>query len=256
MPKRSQNNRFEVARVLERAILTGQFRPGDHLPEMRIAQELGVSQASVREALQDLEGLGLVLKYPNRGSVVTQLSGDDLAHIYQIRRELEPLACGLAATHVTPDGLAELHRCVAAMGAAGEAADFGAFSEADVRFHRLLWRSQPNRFLEKSLLAVCLPLFAFDLIRRHATPHVDFAHTVRQHQLIVNTVRLRDPERAARLMRRMVGRWLRQDMADYAFLQENEASAPLPDKPSLAFLRRPFDSTHILPIKSTPASFR
>ena len=97
MPKNSQNNRFEVARLLERAILTSQFRPGDRLPEMRIAKELGVSQASVREALQDLEGLGLVLKSPNRGSRSSRNSAGMTWSLYQVRRELEPLACGLAA---------------------------------------------------------------------------------------------------------------------------------------------------------------
>ena len=236
---KSENNRFEVARLLERAILAGQFRPGDRLPEMNIARELGVSQASVREALQDLENLGLVLKFPNRGSVVIQLSGEDLAQIYEIRRELEPLACGLAARHLRPETLAALQACVAAMQAASEGPDFEAFSEADIRFHRLLWRAQPNRFLEKSLQAICLPLFAFDLIRRHAAPHVDFAHTIRQHQLIVNALRSRDADLAARVTRRMVERWLRQDLADYEYLQTAEgASPPASDKPSLAFLRR------------------
>lgn len=229
---------------MENAILTGQFHPGDRLPEMRIAQELGVSQASVREALQDLEGLGLVLKYPNRGSVVTQLSGDDLTYIYQIRRELEPLACGLAAAHMTAGDLAELDGCVAAMRAAGEAPNFGVFSAADVRFHRLIWRSQPSRYLEKSLRAVCLPLFAFDLIRRHGHPHGGLAHTIRQHQLVVRALRSRDPALVTRLMRRMVERWLRQDIADYDSLQEAAPPRGLGlSRPPLAILRHSDYST-------------
>ncbi|BDI32492.1 GntR family transcriptional regulator [Capsulimonas corticalis] len=218
MPQTPRNNRLEVARVLERAILTGQYRSGDRLPEMHIARELGVSQASVREALQELEGLGLVLKYPNRGSVVTQLSGDDLVHIYQIRKELEPLAVSLAASHIRVESLRELQDCLAAMRDASDRADFASFSEADVRFHRLIWGSQPNRFLEKSLQTVCLPLFAFDLIRRHSAPQVDFTRTIRQHQLILNVLRSRNAELAARMMRRMIEQWLRQDLADYEML--------------------------------------
>jgi len=68
MPIKPRNNRFEVARVLEHAILTGQLRPGTCLPEMRLAREMGVSQASVPEGPQDLEGLGLVQEYPKRAS--------------------------------------------------------------------------------------------------------------------------------------------------------------------------------------------
>jgi len=220
-----RNNRLDVARTLERAILTGQYRPGDRLPEMHIARNLGVSQASVREALQDLEGLGLVLKYPNRGSVVTQLSGEDLVQIYQVRRELEPLAASLAASHMTAGNMQELQQCIDAMKTAGDSANFQAFSEADVLFHRLIWRSQPNRYLEKSLQAVCLPLFAFDLIRRHSSPHIDFTRTIRQHQLIMNALRARNPELVSRMTLRMVDRWLRQDLADYERLQETETTA-------------------------------
>ena len=244
MPRKPQNNRFEVARILEKAILTGQLRPGVRLPEMRLAEEMGVSQASVREALQDLEGLGLVRKVPNRGSVVTRLTEDDLAHIYQIRRELEPLAASLAAAQMTALTHSELQGCVAAMGAAATAADFQAFSAADVRFHRLLWQRQPNRFLERALLAACLPLFAFDLIRRHASPQLDFSRAIRQHQLLLNALRLRDAALVDRIMRRMVDRWLRQDLADYGFLQDGAPPSVGASGPALPLLNHPAaDST-------------
>lgn len=236
MRKKSRTNRFEVARVLEQAILSGRFRPGDRLPEMRIAQVLGVSQASVREALQDLEGLGLAQKNPNRGSIVTQLSGDDLAHIYQIRRELEPLACGLAASHLSGESLTALQDCVNTMRDAAERVDFADFLASDVRFHRTIWRAQPNRFLEKSLQAVCLPLFAFDLISRKGALPVSFDHVIRQHQLIVDVLRSKDVDLVVRVTRRMVARWLRQDLADYDWLIRNEAAADIAGKPSVDFL--------------------
>src|SRR5215471_14981927 len=93
MRRTSKTKRHEVARRLEEAILAGELRPGARLHEMKLASQLNVSQASVREALQELEGLGWVTKYPNRGSFVMNLTNQELIQIYQVRRQLEPLAC-------------------------------------------------------------------------------------------------------------------------------------------------------------------
>ena len=237
MPKKAHNNRFEVARVLENAVLMGQFPPGARLPEMHIARELGVSQASVREALQHLEGLGLVRKYPNRGTVVIQLDSEDLVQIYQVRLELEPMACGLAASPLTLGTQGYLQDCLEAMQSAADTNNFQAFSAADVRFHRCLWAAQPNRYLERSLQTICLPLFAFDLIRRYAAPHVNFRRTIVQHQRIVTAMRSGDAPHAAAMMRRMIERWLRQDLAEYDVISEDRQKEPYSQPSSLDFLR-------------------
>ena len=75
-------------RLLER-ILSGELRPGDRLVETRIAQELGTSQAPVREALRDLELLRFVESEPFRGSRVRGISPEELAEIYPVRAALE-----------------------------------------------------------------------------------------------------------------------------------------------------------------------
>ena len=58
--------------ILQR-IVEGSYEPGSRLVETRIAQELGVSQAPVREALRDLEQLGYVVHEPYRGCSVQGL---------------------------------------------------------------------------------------------------------------------------------------------------------------------------------------
>ena len=211
----STTKRHQVARLLEKAILTGRLRPGARLHEMKLASELNVSQASIREALQELEGLGFVIKYPNRGSFVMNLTNQDLLQIYQVRRQLEPLACALAAPQLGQDKLERLENCLREMQVTAKNRDYRAHVEADFKFHRLIWESQPNGCLERSLKAVCLPLWAGDLVRRRSTVAYDFDRAVRRHKLILSALRTGDARLAARVMQRILDRFLRQDLSDY-----------------------------------------
>src|SRR6185295_20410535 len=89
--------REQVKEVLLERILRGQLKPGDRLVETRIAQELGTSQAPVREALRDLELVNLVESEPFRGSRVRGVSDEDLLQSFPVRAALEELAAKEAA---------------------------------------------------------------------------------------------------------------------------------------------------------------
>lgn len=217
---RIRTKRIEVARLLEDAILTGRLTPGTRLRELKLAAEFGVSQASIREALQHLESLGLVVKYPNRGSFVINLNADDVAHIYQVRRVLEPLACALAAMHLRQETLDHLEKCIQAMEAAADRRDYRSYLNADREFHRIIWESQPNPWLLRALKNLCLPLFANDLILRYSTAYIDYDRAAREHRRIVSVLRTRDAELVRNVVDRMMRRFLREDLADYARLQQ------------------------------------
>ena len=64
----------EVSQYIKETILTGELKPGDRIVESRLAQELGVSQAPVREALRELEFRGLVEQKPFSGTYVKQVT--------------------------------------------------------------------------------------------------------------------------------------------------------------------------------------
>ena len=71
------NLREQIKDVILQRILDGAYEPGARLVETRIAQELGVSQAPVREALRDLDLLGFVVSSPFRGAIVRQISVEE-----------------------------------------------------------------------------------------------------------------------------------------------------------------------------------
>lgn len=214
MSDKSKTKRHEVARLLERQILSRKFAPGSKLTELKLATELSVSQACVREALQELESLGLVVKHPNRGSFVIDLDELDLAHIYQVRRELEPLACALAAAQMSRQKLELLKSCLEQMRSAASRRDHHAYLNSDFRFHCLIWESQPNPYLVKLLKEICLPLFANDLIRRQSDSYTDFGVTLRQHERILKTLQTGDSALVSNVVRRQIDRFLRQDLND------------------------------------------
>src|SRR5262249_59008431 len=94
---------------LRQAIHSGRFRPGDRIREAEIALWLGISRTPVRDALQRLEGDGLVTAAPRRGLVVTQIEPGQVAELYAVREVLEGLAGRLAAQPASAAGVDAAH---------------------------------------------------------------------------------------------------------------------------------------------------
>src|SRR3712207_57107 len=84
------------------------IRPGDPIDDDGLAKDLGVGRTPVREALKRLEGDRLVVSYPRRGTFATGMDISDLAHISDIRAQLEPLAARRAAERTVRTRHAEL----------------------------------------------------------------------------------------------------------------------------------------------------
>jgi DNA-binding GntR family transcriptional regulator len=141
--------RDQVRDLLLARMLSGEYPPGAKLVETRIAQELGVSQAPVREALRDLEQLGCVDYEPFRGSSVRAPSVDDLLEAYPVRAALEGVACRLAAERIGETELERLAELIEDMRRAGEAGDARAESAADTAFHATIVEAAGNRTLTR-----------------------------------------------------------------------------------------------------------
>jgi hypothetical protein len=73
------------------------IQPGEPIDDDQLAKSLGVGRTPVREALKRLEGDRLVVSYPRRGTFATGMDIADLAHVSEIRVQLEPLAARRAA---------------------------------------------------------------------------------------------------------------------------------------------------------------
>jgi DNA-binding GntR family transcriptional regulator len=86
-----------IANVLREQIITGELTMGSKLNEREIAERLQVSRIPVREALPILESEGFISSQPRRGAVVHALTLTDAAELFDLRRQLEPMASAFAA---------------------------------------------------------------------------------------------------------------------------------------------------------------
>lgn len=107
--------RHSVTESIRNAILVGRFKPGERLPERELCEMTSVSRTLVREALRQLESEGLIHVIPHRGPVVDRVTPEQAMGIYQVREELEGLACQLFAKHATDAHLKALQEAFAAL---------------------------------------------------------------------------------------------------------------------------------------------
>src|ERR1700741_2059629 len=114
-PLERRGFRGEIREQLIEDILNGTLPPGARIVETRIAQQFGVSQGPVREALRDLELFGFVVSSPFRGTQVRKISTEELLEIYPIRGELEGVAARSAAHSIDDTTLARLATLIDAM---------------------------------------------------------------------------------------------------------------------------------------------
>jgi DNA-binding GntR family transcriptional regulator len=140
--------REQVKDILLQRIIGGELQPGERLVETRIAQELGTSQAPVREALRDLEQLRLVESAAFRGARVRALGDDELVEIYPVRAVLEELAARLAAAALGGD-VSHLEAEIDAMRAAAQRGDLNALVLHDIAFHRAVVDASGNEVLAR-----------------------------------------------------------------------------------------------------------
>jgi DNA-binding GntR family transcriptional regulator len=200
--------REEIKEHLIDAILSGRLKPGDRIIETRVAQEHGVSQAPVREALRDLELLGFVVSLPFRGTQVRQISASDLVQIYPIRAALEGVAGRAAATLIDDPTLEQLDGLLAEMYAACEQNDSRAHVEADVAFHRKIMEASGNRLILQYWESMQLEITTFltmVLARR------SLYELAERHVVLLAALRSRDPVLVETAMRRHIeepGEWV------------------------------------------------
>lgn len=125
-----------VYEYLRDAILSERLPPGTRLVEMSIAEEAGLSQGPVREALARLEEQGLVEALGRRGRYVASVPVETGRMLYELRSRVEPLAAKLAMQRMTPADLEELQGYVQLI---GQSVSVAARVDADMAFHRRIY---------------------------------------------------------------------------------------------------------------------
>lgn len=148
-----------VVQAIKDMITREELRPGQRLTEIGLAKKLGVGQATVREALIDLEVLGFIQKR-DRHKFVTALSHSDIDAIYAVRVPLEKLAVEWLVLKKDKN-LDRLEKAYLQMAETAQEGNPSRFKEADMAFHSALWAATGNIYLQGILERLVPQLFAF-----------------------------------------------------------------------------------------------
>jgi DNA-binding GntR family transcriptional regulator len=179
-------------------IVAGSLAPGSRLAQGDLADRLGISRGSVREALRRLAGDGLVDFEVNRGFFVAEVGLDDVRQRLEARLALEPAIARLAAARRTVEDLAVMRATIVAEQAARSSDEVHDASRA---FHAAVAHATRNHAFTKLLDALWIADVGRRLLaqRRRAESWQD--HDVEEHRAILQALEQSDGELAASLMR-------------------------------------------------------
>jgi len=150
---------------IREAIERGELKAGEVLTELGLAKKLGVGQPMIREALLELEFHGFIERTGPRKTRVTMLTRQTINDIYLVRSRLEVLAVELVTQQTAPD-LSECWNQVRQMEKTAAAERAIEFYQADLAFHRSLWKEAENESLRKCLEHLVPKMMTFSMSAR------------------------------------------------------------------------------------------
>jgi len=181
--------RASVYDELRQRFVTGKIMPGIGLSTRGLAQELGVSQMPVREALSRLAADGAVEIRSKRRIVVPLMTRERFEDLLRCRELLEPEAAASAMVHVDAKTLRRLKEVDHALGVALKTGDVDGYMEGNFEFHFLIYRSQPRRTMTQLIETLWLQ---FGPYMRIVYGRVGTQTLVDQHERAIQAIRNRD----------------------------------------------------------------
>lgn len=231
-----------VVRQIELLILRGILRPGERLPsERELSDKLGVSRPSLREAVADLQGRGLLISKPNSGIYVGDVLGSAFApalvqlfagheeavfDYISFRRDMEGLAAERAARLSSATDLKVIDTIFLKMEAAHQKRDPSDEAELDVAFHMAIVEASHNVIMLHMMRSM------YELLRKGVfyNRQMMFRNRVTrdqlldQHRAINSALQSRDPVAARAAVERHMG-YVRESMSDSLRAARNEEIA-------------------------------
>ncbi len=196
-------------RILE-MVTAGALRPGDQLPpERELAESLGVSRPSVREAIRGLAILGVIKSRQGGGAFITSLDGDallgpirfflsledvNIRELYDARSLIESDVARRAAENMDQTALDQLEKILAEQ--KETLTDATAFRLSDFAFHEAIWIGSGNAFLKR--IGESLNALGLEFRERASENPGVLEQSFRDHRVLLDALQAHDTEAAAK----------------------------------------------------------
>lgn len=206
-----QNVKDQIVAYFKENIETGNWRVGEKIPsENTLTKTLGVSRASVRQAVSQLAGIGVLESVHGKGTFLvddqvdehrineSKITAEDCLNVEKVlefRRIVESEACFMAASKVGPELLRALKSYLAVMTASKD--NIEDFVNADIAFHQEICRASENPLLEKSMYKILEENRKSQRLTMKTFGYHDGIH---YHELIIQAMEEGDAARARECM--------------------------------------------------------
>ena len=192
--------RHRVADEIRTAIIQGNLKPGDKLRELDISEQMGVSRGPIREAIRDLEAMGLVICHPYRETVVDDVSREQIVElIIPIRLQLEIFSLKSGFREYDDDFYQSLERIIETMKTHAERQDLFALIEEDIRFHEMIVNFKGDAFTLQIWNSIV------NRLRIHFIKNTplfdDLGKVVQDHNELLEALKSQDEERIVKQWR-------------------------------------------------------
>lgn len=198
--QKEKSKKEQIYDYLKNEIVLNHLEPGTVLVERQLCAAAGnISRTPVREAIQQLVSEGLATTLPNKACVVSSISYEDIASVYEVREYIEGLAARLCAQRISEGEMKELRQYFQEMDRCLAEEKHGELFNADFKFHECIIKNSNNEILFGFWKNLQSQVIRFTrLIDKNAEGIIN-SHKL--HQRLLEAIERRDANEAEALMR-------------------------------------------------------
>jgi len=196
----SENLDQKAYQILKNMIENRELKPGQKIPQEKLAADLGISRTPLISALKFLEHEKLVITKPRRGFFVRLFTVEEMVSIFEIRERLEGLSARRAAQSVKKNQTTQLKKIFQQFIGSKEISDYHAYSKADRQFHNYIAELSSGEFLNSILQTINIVSLAYQYPTREGlirSPN----DTIEEHIHIIEAICNNDADAAEENMR-------------------------------------------------------
>lgn len=186
-------NQLAYEYIRER-IIDGTFRPSQHLVEVQLAEEIGVSRNTIKKVLLQLSEEKLVAIEDNKGASVASLSIDEIQQYYEVRCSLEMIVVRSAASIISDEDLDLLKSLYAEMLILKDNDDIDAYSAHNRMFHDVIYRASDKKIAVDMIRGIKNQMIRFQFRTMVVPGRAD--NSIKEHKALLEAMINHDPDAA------------------------------------------------------------
>ncbi|WP_415768990.1 GntR family transcriptional regulator [Pseudomonas sp. LB3P38] len=186
----------QVADLIRKRILSGEYKAGHQLRQEHIATDIGVSRIPVREALHQLHSEGFVTLVSHKGAIVSKISLEEILEMYELRARIETWLLALAIPQMTEADLQHAKECAELFGQEGQHSEYS--HELNWAFHTALYAPSKRAATIEMVGRIHQQIERYTRMMVNLAGSQEKSH--REHLILLDLCRERDTLRAVNLL--------------------------------------------------------